>query len=87
MFLLFHDTSYVCFYIRMYGRGFGKGLVRVPVCHETVLGSQVFFTSGISVWPEVAGMNSCFLVTEINLYLPGIYRTLTFLPIYLQGTL
>ena len=49
MLLLFHDTPYVCFHIRMYGGSFGKELVRVPVGHKTVLGSQVLFTGGISV--------------------------------------
>lgn len=72
MLLLFHHTTYICFHIGMYGSGFGKELVWVSVCHETVLGSQVFFTSGIPIWLEATGMNCYFLVMEKNFYLSGI---------------
>lgn len=83
--LLIHDTAYVCFHIGMYGGGFGKELVRIPVRHEAVSGSQVLFTGGIAVRSETAGMGGYLLVTEEDLYLPGVIKDVDFLAYVFAG--
>lgn len=69
----------------MDGGGFGKELVRIPIRHEAVSGSQVLFTGGIAVRSETAGMGGYLLVTEEGLYLPGVIKDVDFLAYVFAG--